>query len=861
MIKYYIIVILVIILFSILIWQAIKHSKSKFKLPNALGKELPLKFNTTISKSPSKTKMGEKKWHICRPVMTTLNDPARFSTFDARLEWPGCISRIYTQGQCGSCWAFASITTLASRFCIATCKYNKKPPNQIINTCYSNRTLNRKAQAVLVKLRTNQVKREYSAINTISSAIAPTFEALTFSQWEKYFKPSALELIKKKTSNTPIDNLFKVINQQVVQKPQEGDAREVVDRALKQSFLYFDINRDGIIDIHEWREAHLYGPISLSVQVPITCMLSDDGPISQVYNTACAGSTLQRAWQYLCSWGTPDEYCAGYTLGHPLHTKKDSKRIAVALCPQEIDTKKVGVQRREPGNWHCTQKDAAFILFRALNAYIIGSKDWTCHVQFSIMREIATRGPVSAAMRIHPSFMGGFAAPGGAGGQGYWKKGGKWPPVHRALGSDSSSLIYTPKLGEEMIGGHAVMIIGWGEFIDDNEIIPYWIIANSWGTTWGTSGDTGKKGLPKSFHWDEKLGNEKLGNGGGYFWLLRGANACGIEELIVAGIPDVDGVVKEGSTPHGLVFSDSGIPRDALPCGSLCIPNKYDGPCNKDGKCDNTGAPCPAGEKKWSTCMDLSYGTCKNGKCSKHEKVCKNDEDCKGGDAGCCMTGSGRNTPCITSPDRLVTNEHRGTKLANVCKCEHDQTLENHPRYKEQIKSSVIDNVMPDWEIPNGIGGSVEECKKICNEHPDCTGFARSYPHYFDPVDFIWKVGKPDQQTIDNILKQKHIKARKDPFDRDTTMHDKKQGGSVSYVEDVEHIVPNSRCWFHGTHEGKIDNKFFDLYTTDGPKSVICEKGGDSCVIKGKNGICKDCQLKWVPGDKKSTQGAVYFKK
>jgi len=59
---------------------------------------------------------------------------------------------------------------------------------------------------------------------------------------------------------------------------------------------------------------------------------------------------------------------------------------------------------------------------------------------------------------------------------------------------------------DQMLGGHAVRIFGWG--VENN--VPYWLAANSWNTDWGD------KGL---------------------FKILRGSNECGIEDSIVAGIP------------------------------------------------------------------------------------------------------------------------------------------------------------------------------------------------------------------------------------------------------------------------------------------------------------------------------------
>ncbi|RZC34407.1 cathepsin B [Asbolus verrucosus] len=51
-------------------------------------------------------------------------------------------------------------------------------------------------------------------------------------------------------------------------------------------------------------------------------------------------------------------------------------------------------------------------------------------------------------------------------------------------------------------GSHAVKVLGWG--VEDGT--PYWLIANSWGSDWGSLG--------------------------GFFKILRGANHCGIKQLI-----------------------------------------------------------------------------------------------------------------------------------------------------------------------------------------------------------------------------------------------------------------------------------------------------------------------------------------
>lgn len=60
---------------------------------------------------------------------------------------------------------------------------------------------------------------------------------------------------------------------------------------------------------------------------------------------------------------------------------------------------------------------------------------------------------------------------------------------------------------------HVVSIVGWGE-TQDNPAIPYWIVKNSWGTSWGENG---------------------------FFRILRGSSEpggeCAIESITVSAIP------------------------------------------------------------------------------------------------------------------------------------------------------------------------------------------------------------------------------------------------------------------------------------------------------------------------------------
>ncbi|KAK2143035.1 hypothetical protein LSH36_885g00059 [Paralvinella palmiformis] len=88
----------------------------------------------------------------------------------------------------------------------------------------------------------------------------------------------------------------------------------------------------------------------------------------------------------------------------------------------------------------------------------------------------------------------------------------KYGPVEAAFSVYSDfpnykSGVYQHTTGE-ILGGHAVRMIGWG--IENGT--PYWLIANSWNTDWGDHGT---------------------------FKILRGSDECGIESQIVAGIAKV----------------------------------------------------------------------------------------------------------------------------------------------------------------------------------------------------------------------------------------------------------------------------------------------------------------------------------
>ncbi|VEN36813.1 unnamed protein product [Callosobruchus maculatus] len=94
-----------------------------------------------------------------------------------------------------------------------------------------------------------------------------------------------------------------------------------------------------------------------------------------------------------------------------------------------------------------------------------------------IQLEILKNGPVVTVYRVYSDFI-------------HYKSG-----------------VYTREDHSYLLGSHSVKIIGWGT---DNGTYPYWLVSNSWNDRWGDQG---------------------------LFKIMRGKNECGIENFIIAGLP------------------------------------------------------------------------------------------------------------------------------------------------------------------------------------------------------------------------------------------------------------------------------------------------------------------------------------
>lgn len=188
--------------------------------------------------------------------------------------------------------------------------------------------------------------------------------------------------------------------------------------------------------------------ISLSVNDLLACC-------GFLCGSGCDGGYPLYAWRYFIHHGVVTEECDPYF---------DATGCSHPGCEPGYPTPKC-VRK-------CTDENQLWRKAKRYgqSAYRISSDP------YHIMAEVYKNGPVEVAFTVYEDF------------------------AHYESG------VYRYTTGDVM-GGHAVKLIGWGT-TDDGE--DYWILANQWNRNWGDDG---------------------------YFMIRRGVNECGIEEGVVAGLP------------------------------------------------------------------------------------------------------------------------------------------------------------------------------------------------------------------------------------------------------------------------------------------------------------------------------------
>jgi len=173
----------------------------------------------------------------------------------------------------------------------------------------------------------------------------------------------------------------------------------------------------------------------------------------------CQGGQLGGAWNYGKKTGLVDEACFPYLQsgGGPVPTCKPEDQPCLPES-KFINTPKCTKTCANGEDWDSSKH-------KLKTVYSVPASQ--------LMAELATNGPVESAFTVYADF------------------------VHYKSG------VYSHQTGSAL-GGHAIKVIGYGTENGND----YWLVQNSWTTTWGD---------------------------GGYFKIKRGGDECGIEDQFIAG--------------------------------------------------------------------------------------------------------------------------------------------------------------------------------------------------------------------------------------------------------------------------------------------------------------------------------------
>jgi len=164
--------------------------------------------------------------------------------------------------------------------------------------------------------------------------------------------------------------------------------------------------------------------LCMASQGKINLLLSPQDSVSCDHdNYACMGGYLDRTWNYYENYGLVTEQCFPYVSGDG----------SVPSCPAGA----------------CVDNRVPYVKYRI---QLGTSRPFTCPAQ--IKEELVANGPLQTGFIVYEDFM------------------------HYQSG------VYVHTHGGQL-GGHAVVILGWGVEADGHE---FWIVQNSWGPNWGEAG-------------------------------------------------------------------------------------------------------------------------------------------------------------------------------------------------------------------------------------------------------------------------------------------------------------------------------------------------------------------------------------
>eukprot|EP00461_Guttulinopsis_vulgaris_P000178 UN00178 len=194
----------------------------------------------------------------------------------------------------------------------------------------------------------------------------------------------------------------------------------------------------------------------------------------------CNGGWPSSAWSYIKNQGiptgSPDSTDKSLCVRYPFLTCMHHTDGEPQCSDYDFDTPKC--QRSCDADTTYTKADYSADKRKSKTSYSVYGEE-------NMMKDLYENGPMTVSYTVYQDFM------------------------------TYSEGVYQHKTGSSL-GGHAVVLEGWGETAEG---VKYWVVKNNWNRFWGVNPKTGK-------HVD---------GDNGYFWIIRGKNDCGIESGAAAG--------------------------------------------------------------------------------------------------------------------------------------------------------------------------------------------------------------------------------------------------------------------------------------------------------------------------------------
>lgn len=195
-------------------------------------------------------------------------------------------------------------------------------------------------------------------------------------------------------------------------------------------------------------------------------------------NASCNGNTLYAALDQAYQDGVPDASCFPLVNTNPSYNIPNTEDSTTFPSCSTLETDDFDTcPAKRNGQLVAARKH------RALTIYNIEPNE------NAIMLDLYKYGPISTGFMVYPDFVSSYD------GKSIYKRAG-------SITGDS-------------VGGHAVVVSGYGTAVENGKSIDYWWIKNSWGDDWGIDG---------------------------YFRMQRNLPGCELEQNCVGILPDIPGL-------------------------------------------------------------------------------------------------------------------------------------------------------------------------------------------------------------------------------------------------------------------------------------------------------------------------------